>query len=79
MDLYQLRAKPAGSRQTEWTGDPAAAERARWEQELMARRPDLDTMSRRMAWLHHQSAQQAAQDAEAAALGVGGTLDPSWG
>ena len=79
VDLYQLRAKPAGSRQTEWTGDPAAAERARWEQELMARRPDLDTMSRRMAWLHHQSAQQAAQDAEAAALGVGGTLDPSWG
>lgn len=72
-DLYQLRGRPSEK------ADPFAADeiafRARWEQQLRASKPELDPMSLRVAWAHHQARVSREAEEETRALtgaGMGG-------
>ena len=69
-DLYQLRGRPSEK------ADPFAhdelAQRARWEQELQAKRPELDRLSLRVAWEHHTRRAQAEAEEESRALSGAG-------
>jgi len=73
-DLYQLRGRPSEK------ADPFAADevaqRARWEQELQATKPELDRLSLRVAWQHHQARVQREAEEETRALsGAGGGME----
>jgi predicted phage terminase large subunit-like protein len=73
-DLYQLRGRPSEK------ADPFAsdelAQRTRWEQAQQATRPELDRMSLRVMWDHHQRRVSREADEEARALSaVGGGME----
>jgi hypothetical protein len=77
-DLYQLRGKPSAPVDPFLSDE--AAQRARWEQQARAVRPELDALSARIAWHHHQAGQAAASEAERQALqGAAGGLHELWG
>ena len=77
VDLYQIRRRPSAPVDP-FAGDEQAL-RARWEQALQAQKPDLDRLSLRVAWSHHQARVQREAEAETRALsGVGGGME-LWG
>jgi len=75
-DLYQLRGRPS-EKADPFAGDELAF-RARWEQELLAKQPELDALSRRVAWHHHQARVQREADEEARALESAGGGSALW-
>jgi hypothetical protein len=77
-DLYQLRGRPSAPVDPFLTDE--AAQRVRWEMELRAKRPEMDAMSTRIAWQHHQARQYADAEAETRALaGLHGGGNELWG
>jgi hypothetical protein len=77
-DLYQLRGRPSEKADPFLTDE--AAQRVRWMQQLQATRPEMDAMSTRIAWHHHQARQLADAEAQQRALhAVHGGLQELWG
>jgi predicted phage terminase large subunit-like protein len=66
-DLYQLRGRPS-AKADPFAGDELA-QRAQWEQALPR---ELDAMSRRVAWHHHQARLSREADEEQRALSTAG-------
>jgi predicted phage terminase large subunit-like protein len=73
-DLYQMRGRPHTQ-----AGAPMDELQARqfWMQQVAVARPELDAMSLRMAWGHHQRSQERAEDETARALV--GPAGEGWG
>jgi hypothetical protein len=77
-DLYQLRGRPSAKPDPFLTDE--AAQRVRWEQQLRNQKPEMDAMSTRIAWHHHQARQLAAAEEEARAVhGLAGGIHELWG
>jgi hypothetical protein len=73
-DTFQLRQRPQAlqdSPRTQFYDDPTLAARARWEAEVLQRRPGLNQADLAMGWLFHQVQAREQERADEIALGAG--------
>jgi len=67
-DLWQIRRPAPGQAEATVSGDPELAARWQWEQRLKLKSPELDAMSLRVAYHHHQARVSREHEEETRAL-----------